>query len=166
MAAATMGENLTANLPRAVDHEFVGAELAETHRAAGVEAVGADADLGTVAEFEAVVEAGARVPKDGGAVDVRLETARGGLVARDNGITVGGAVAVDGRDGGVERIDHADGENQVEKLGREIGGHGGGVSEFSLRENGGAGGVAAELDVFRGERGREAGGGVFGDGGV
>src|ERR1035437_1460105 len=99
---------LAGDLPGAVDHEFVGAEFPQTHRAAGVEAVGADADLGAIAEFKAVVEARAGVPEDGGAVDVCLKAARGGLVAGDDGVAVRGAVAVDGGNRGVERIDDAD----------------------------------------------------------
>jgi len=39
-------------LAGALDGELVGVEFAEAHGAAGVEAVGADADLGAVAVFE------------------------------------------------------------------------------------------------------------------
>jgi hypothetical protein len=87
-----------------------------------VEAVGADADLGAVAEFEAVGESRAGVPIDGGAVDGREEAAGGGFVGGDDGVAVIGAVAVDRCDGGVERIDDADGDDGVEKFGGVVGG--------------------------------------------
>src|SRR5262249_43275546 len=112
---------LTSDLAVAVDHKFVAAQLAEAHRAAGVEAIGADADLGAVAELETIVEARARVPEDRGAVDARLETARSGLVTRDDRVAVAGAVAVDRGDGGVERIDDAYGEDEIEELGSVVG---------------------------------------------
>ena len=100
---------------------FVGAEFGEAHRAAGVEAVGADANFGTESEFEAVVEAGGRVPKNRGAVDFGEEAAGGGFVGGDDRVAVGGAVAVDERDGLIDGIDDADGDDVVEELGAEIG---------------------------------------------
>ena len=52
----------------AVDDELVGAEFAQPHWAAGVEAVRGDSDFRAEAEFEAVSKAGAGVPVGGGGV--------------------------------------------------------------------------------------------------
>jgi hypothetical protein len=59
-----------ADLAVAFDHVLGRRELAEAHRAAGVELLGADADLGAEAELLAVDEAGRGVDEDGGRVDL------------------------------------------------------------------------------------------------
>src|SRR5262245_33871694 len=56
-----------------VDNIFVAAELLQPTRAAGVELVGADADLRAQAELEAVVEASAGVDHDCRRIDRRRE---------------------------------------------------------------------------------------------
>jgi len=53
---------------RSGDDVFVGAEFAQAHRSARVQAVGADADLGGRGQFKAVVEPRAGVPENRGAV--------------------------------------------------------------------------------------------------
>ena len=68
-------------------------ELAEAAGAAGVELVGADADLGAEAELAAVVEAGAGVDHHGRAVDLGHELARRGQVGGDDRLGVARAVA-------------------------------------------------------------------------
>ena len=45
----------------------------------------------------------------------------GRLVARDNGVAVRGAVAVDRGNRGLKRVDDADGDDEVEELGSKIG---------------------------------------------
>jgi len=94
-AVNARGSSVRCDLAVAFDQEFVGAELTEAHGAAGVEAVGADADFGAVAKFKAIGEARAGVPVNGGAVDGREEAAGGGFVGGDDGVAVVGAVAVD-----------------------------------------------------------------------
>src|SRR5437588_9361475 len=70
-----------ADLAVAVDDPLGGGQLAEAAGAAGVELVGADADLGAEAELAAVVEPGAGVDHDGRAVDLGHEPTRRGEVA-------------------------------------------------------------------------------------
>ena len=137
-----------------------------------METVGADADLGAETEFEAIIEAGGRVPEDGGAVDFGEEAAGGRFVGGHDRVAVAGAIAVDDGDGLLEGIDNADGDDVVEELGgvvrfrgRDEGDDGGqrveGLRAGKWRlgdwvqgrggENGGARGVATELDVFGAE---------------
>ena len=78
---------------------LVGTELVQAHGAAGVEAVGGDADFGTEAEFEAVGKAGTGVVEDGGGIDSGKELLGGVGVFGHDGIGVAGAAAVDPGDG-------------------------------------------------------------------
>jgi hypothetical protein len=68
-------------LSRPIDEVLVAAQLREAHGAAGVEFVGGDADLGSEAELAAVVEAGAGVVEDDGAVHLVLEAGGGAIIA-------------------------------------------------------------------------------------
>src|SRR4051794_20363630 len=79
-------------LAGAADDVLGGGELAEAHGAAGVELLGADADLGAEAELFAVDEAGRGVDEDGGGVDLGGEAVGGGEVGRDDGLAVTRAV--------------------------------------------------------------------------
>ena len=82
------GLRLTAYLAGAVDEKFVAAEFGQTHGAAGVQAIGADADFSAEAELETIVEARRGVPEHGGAIDSGLEFSRRTFVSRDDGIAV------------------------------------------------------------------------------
>src|SRR5688572_10119191 len=143
-------------LPRAFDDELVGTELGQAHRAAGVEAVGADADFGAVTELVSVREARTRVPIDGRAVDLREETPGGRFIGRDDGVAVARAVAIDRCDGDVERIDDPDCEHVVEKFRSIVRWCRGRRGNVFLFQNGRAGGIATQLDALSYER---AGGG-------
>src|SRR6266436_4365382 len=57
---------LEAHLAVAANHVFVGSQLAQSHRAARMQAIGRDAGFGAEAEFEAVGEARRRVYVDRG----------------------------------------------------------------------------------------------------
>ena len=63
--------HLLPDLPRALDHELVGGELARADRAAGMELLGRVADLGAHAEHAAVGEARGGVHVHAGGVDAR-----------------------------------------------------------------------------------------------
>ena len=78
---------------------------------------GGDADLGAEAEFAAIAEAGGGVDHHHGGADRLHEALRGGLVGGGDDFGVVGAVAADVGDAGVEVVDHAHGEDQVEELG-------------------------------------------------
>ena len=111
---------LRSHLACAVDQELVRTKFPQTHRAAGVEPIGADADLRPIAKFEAVVEPGTRVPKYYRAVHRRLETLRGLGVTRHDDVAVRRAVAVDRRDGRFEGIHDPHRQNEIEELGGVI----------------------------------------------
>ena len=64
------------DLTVALDDPLGRRQLGQGHRAAGVQLLGRDADLGAEAELAAVGEAGARVDHDGGRVDLGGEPAR------------------------------------------------------------------------------------------
>src|ERR1035437_883241 len=143
-----MAERSTSYLSRAVDEEFVAAEFGQSHRAPGVQTVCADADFSAKAELETIVEARRGVPEHGRAVDAGLEFLRGLFVGGDDGIAVRGAVAVDRGNGGFERIDDADRDDVVEKLGLVVCLGRGRGGNFIAGEDRGAGGIAAKLNVF------------------
>src|SRR5262245_65631456 len=67
------GSASAADLPFAPDDVLLGGELAEAHRAAGVELLGRDADLGPEPELLAVDEPGRRVDKHRGRLDLAGE---------------------------------------------------------------------------------------------
>ena len=112
------------DLAVAVDDPLGAGQLAEPAGASGVVLVGADADLGAEAELAAVVEPGAGVDDHGRGVDLGDEPAGGGEVAGQDRLGVARAVAADVGDRGVERVDDADGQDQVEVLGVPVGGLG------------------------------------------
>ena len=93
--------------------------------AAGVELVGADADLGAQAELAAVVEAGAGVDHHGGAVDLVDELLSGREIGGHDRIGVAGAVARDVGDRFFDRVDNGDRQDLVEILGIPVGRAGG-----------------------------------------
>ena len=74
---------------------FVGSELGQGHRAAGVEFLGADAYLGAEAELGAVCEGGGDVHIDAGGVDSAAEGVRSVVVFCDDAFAVAAAVAGD-----------------------------------------------------------------------
>src|SRR5690606_5591935 len=104
-------------LAAALDDELQGGELPQPHRAASVQLLRGDADLGAEAELLAVHEAGGGVDEDRGGVDLLREAAGRPQVGGDDGLAVAAAVAGDVGDGGVERVDDPHGQLQVEELG-------------------------------------------------
>src|SRR6266851_1516926 len=111
---------LEAHLAAAANHVFVGSQLAQSHRAPRMEAIGRDAGFGAEAEFEAVGEARRCVYVDRGGVDLTLETPRGGGVLRNDRVGQPGAVARNKTDRFVEGFDDFDRQCQVEVLGVPI----------------------------------------------
>ena len=96
------------DLAGAAHQVLVGRQLAQTHRSACVQPVGADPDLGAEAELEAVGEAGGGVDEHRGRVDA-LEEARGGaVVLGDDGFGQLRAVRLDECERVVERRDDVD----------------------------------------------------------
>ncbi len=93
----------SSRLAGAADDVLGGGELPQPHGAAGVELLGADADLGAEAELLAVDEPGRGVDQDGGGVDLAGEAVGGGQVGGDDGLAVTGAVPGDVVDGLVDR---------------------------------------------------------------
>ena len=122
---------------------LVRGQLAEAAGAAGVELVGADADLGAQAELAAVVETGAGVDHHGRAVDLGDEPLGRGEVGGDDRLGVARAVPGDMSDGLFERVDDGDGQDLVEILGIPVG-RIGGVHVGTTP----GGGVAAKLHSF------------------
>ena len=113
-----IGSRVVANdVARAGEAVFVGDDAVQADRAAGVQLAGADANLGTEAVAEAVGEAGGTVVEDVGGVDLGEEARGGGGVAGDDGVGVVRAVLLDMVEGVVERVDDADGEDEVGVLG-------------------------------------------------
>ncbi len=104
----------------AADDVFVSGEAFEANGAAGVDFAGADADLGSEAEAEAVGEAGAGVEENGGGVDLVEEAGSGGGVRGADSLGVGGAVLVDVVDSLVEGVYDAEGEGEVAVFGVPI----------------------------------------------
>ena len=79
-----------------------------------------DAHLAAKAELAAVGEAGGDVDVDSGAVRLAHEALGVRGVLRDDGLAVAGGVAQDVRDGVVDAVNHADGEDIVEKFRVEV----------------------------------------------
>jgi len=94
------------HLPVAVDYIFIGCQFPQAARAAGMEFVRADADLGAEAEFAPVIEPRAGVDHDRRAVDAGCELPGGGEIGRHDRFGVLRAVVIDVLDGGVERGDN------------------------------------------------------------
>src|SRR5207248_3950899 len=90
----------------AVDDVFVTAQLSQTARSAGVELVGANADLRAEAEFKAVVEAGAGIHQDGGRIHFRGEATSRSQVSRNNSIGMTRPVAIDVVNRLLQILDH------------------------------------------------------------
>ena len=101
-SACLVGRRSPPHLPVAVDDVLHARQLAQPHRAAGVQLLGGDADLGPEAELAAVDEAGRGVDEHGGGVDLATEALGGAQVAGDDGLGVPRPEAGDVVDGGVE----------------------------------------------------------------
>src|SRR5581483_1001476 len=97
-----------AHLTGSVDHVLVTGQLLDTAGAAGVQLIGADADLGPQPELITVIEPRAGVDHHGRAVDACGEFAGRRQVGRDDRVGVLRAIAVDVADRLVERIDNLD----------------------------------------------------------
>src|SRR5271170_2730772 len=95
---------LFSQLSVADDDKLVAGQFLQAHRAAGVEFVGGDADLGAEAVLTAIGKARAGVPEHTGTVHFAEEFFRRVLVTSDDGVAVGGAVFCDVIDGFVDAI--------------------------------------------------------------
>src|SRR3954447_26618165 len=137
-----------ADLAVALDDVLHGRQLAQPHRAAGVQLLGADADLGPEAELLAVHEASGRVHEHGGGVDLAGEALGGAQVPGQDGFAVASAGTGDVGDGGLEVGDPADRQLHHQDLA--------GVVLLGRRAQGDEGArrvVAHELDALEGARG-------------
>src|SRR5690606_12798144 len=148
-AAPRLGPDLAA----AVHDVLVGDQGLEAHRPAGVELLGADADLGAEPELEAVVEARGGVHEHGSGVDLAPEALGAVQGARDDRLAVARAVAVDVLERRVERGHDPDGQHEVEELGLPVGLGGG----EGLRHERARALAAAQLHAGRAQLGGEAG---------
>src|SRR6202012_1517483 len=84
-----------------VDHVFVAGELLDTHRPAGMKAIGRYTDLRTHAEIATVRELGRGIVQHDGAVHALQKALSGGAIVVDDGIGMGRAIACDVFDGAV-----------------------------------------------------------------
>src|SRR5438876_407497 len=66
---AAAGTSILSNLASAMDNVLIAGQLVQAARAAGVNFVGADADLGALAEFGAIVKARAGIDEDSRRID-------------------------------------------------------------------------------------------------
>src|SRR5258706_15238271 len=89
-------------LPFAPYDVLVGGQLAHAHRAARVQLLRRDTDLGAEPELFSVGEACARVHDDGRGVDLVREAARRVEIASEDRLGVPGPVVVDVRDSSIE----------------------------------------------------------------
>src|SRR5690606_13473459 len=101
----------SAGLPAAVDDVLVRCQFPQAAGAAGVEAVGADADLGPQTELAPVVEAGAGVDDHRGGVDRGREPPGRVQIAGDDRVGVVRAVGVNVPDRVFEVVDDLHREN-------------------------------------------------------
>ena len=117
-----------------------------------MELVRADGDLRAEAELPPVVEAGARVDEHHRRVDLVGEARGGGVVLRNDGLGVAGAVLLDVVDRLGDAVHDADGHREREELLPEVGGVGGadGLAGAGPDE-GERAPVAADLDSGLGE---------------
>lgn len=99
---------------------LIGAKFVQAHRAAGVEAVGGDADLGAEAEFETVGKTGTGVVEDSGGINPGKELPSGFGIFGDDSIGMAGAAAVDPVDGGGGVRHNGDGKDLVVVFGGEV----------------------------------------------
>ncbi len=103
----------------------------------------ADADFRAEAQFAAVVEARAGVDHHRRRIDRRRETPRRRQIVGDDRVGVARTVTVDVGDRLLQPFHHLDGQNEIEKLGREIFFRGGrGVGDVAPGD-----GAAAQLDA-------------------
>lgn len=108
------------DLSAACDAVLVRGEFPESHGAAGVQFVGADADFCAEAVFFSVAEAGGAVVIDACAVHAVLEGIGMLGVFGDDGIAVVRAVAVDVVDGFLQAADGFDGEDEIFVFGAPV----------------------------------------------
>src|SRR5690606_37150392 len=98
---ATRPLSLFTHMPVAEDDELLGGQALQPHGAAGVELVGADADLGAQPVLEAVGEAGGGVHHHGAGIHLAQEAPRAGDVFGHDGFGVMRAVGGDVLHGGI-----------------------------------------------------------------
>src|SRR5262249_54814350 len=108
------------DLAVAPQHVLVGGELPKAHRAAGMELLGRDADLGAEPEALAVGEPRRRVHDDDRGVDVAGEAAGGVEIAGDDRLGVARPEAVDVRNRVFEGSSDGDGHLQRQELAPEV----------------------------------------------
>src|SRR5690348_2664717 len=99
---------------------FETGELFHADRSAGVEPPGGNANFGTEPEFAAVGKLGRGIVEHDGRVDLAQELFRRFAVFGHDRVGVMGAIALDMRDGGVDAIDDANGQNGVQIFGAPV----------------------------------------------
>ena len=105
-----------AGLAGAVDDIFVAAQLGQAHGAAGMQLLGADAHFAPQAKLSAIGKAGGGVDIHGGAVHTGDKAVCGGIVRRDDGLTVVGGMAGNVGNGSIHIIHHGNGQDVVQKF--------------------------------------------------
>ncbi len=105
-----------ADVALAEHHPLERGESLDAHRAARMEFVGADADLGAQAVLEAVGETGAGIHHHAGRVHFAQEALGMHVVPRKDGVGVVAAVAVDVADRLVQAVHHLDADDGCEVL--------------------------------------------------
>ena len=95
-------DRLWSYLPITENNIFYGRQCFQPHRAACMQFLRADADLGTEAEFKAIRETGGGIDINGSRVDLVKKTQCVAVIFRDDCFGVAGVVAVDMSDGFIE----------------------------------------------------------------
>ena len=113
-------EGSAADLAGAANHKFLRGQLLETHRAACVELLGRDSDLGPEPELLTVDETGRRVDQHGGGIDLAGEPIGGDDVVGDDRLGVAGGGLVDMADGLVKIIHDLDTHLHSQELGGKV----------------------------------------------
>ncbi len=108
------------------DHDvLLAGQTFETHRAAGVQLISRNANLGTQSVFEAIGEARRGVDHHRRRIDLRDKTPCVSEVFADDRVGVMGAVLINMLDRLVQPVDYADRQNRRQVLGGPVffGGH-------------------------------------------
>src|SRR3954453_21688245 len=98
---------LLAYLSISMDHVLVTRQFFQPAGTAGVEFIGADANLSAEAELAPVIESCAGVDHHGGTINTRRKLAGRLIVARHNRIGMFRSIAVDVLNGFIRRPNHA-----------------------------------------------------------